>query len=452
MPQLNETLLTSPKMAGVFRRLKEFVGLGHKRSDLTGASGERLKVYLFNVGQGDHVLLEFPNGHYGIIDFYFEGTLGLKEPPALTYLENVKRLHPENQIVIAFICISHTDFDHVKGIDTFLKWAEENEIRIDNFWLPSGDEFWRVYEIYEKALTKYAKSIAARDEGLDLKDRLRAIRDFQKSKSYTSHTDAMQGAIRSLHSNIGGGGEVVLIAPLAKHLKKFDEQVWMDFFRWMFEKKIGDSAQANLTSSILLVILRKHKLLFGGDAELDVWTECLDDYERTNQKKYFGPCVANFIKVSHHGSNNSSSLDLWKRILDKDVKVGISAGRRYGHPHSGTLRDISGAAREIGSTVQILSTNTCTHCFLNQNMPEQPLGELVYDPPQYPSEVKQTLNRIRALPGPGVPRATLGAYIFRFPLEGERVSVAKGLRYEVKRNVTCIYNNSLHHSFPDCAQ
>ena len=164
-------------------------------TDITGDPSNRLKVYLFNVGQGDHILLELPNGEYGIIDFYFEGAVGLKEPPALTYLENVKRQNPRKQITVAFICISHPDFDHVKGADTFLHWARDNNVTIENFWLPAGKEFADIYEQYKIALRKYAKDEREKDEGVDLKNRLKGIRDHLESKAWTGHADDLHHVI-----------------------------------------------------------------------------------------------------------------------------------------------------------------------------------------------------------------------------------------------------------------
>src|SRR5690242_1735224 len=67
-----------------------------------------LTVFLFNVGQGDHILLKLPNGEYGIIDSYYETRLGLKEPPALTLLDSLMTKDSKKPI-ISFICISHPD-------------------------------------------------------------------------------------------------------------------------------------------------------------------------------------------------------------------------------------------------------------------------------------------------------------------------------------------------------
>src|SRR5258707_13541528 len=101
-----------------------------------------LRVYLFNIGAGDHIMLEFPDGSLGIIDFYFQANpLGLSEVPALTYLRHLrdekKRRSDDKPIVINFLCISHADLDHLTGLDELLEFVEtpDNNTHLENLWL-----------------------------------------------------------------------------------------------------------------------------------------------------------------------------------------------------------------------------------------------------------------------------------------------------------------------------
>jgi hypothetical protein len=60
-----------------------------------------LTVYVFNVGQGDHLLLKLPNGTYGLIDFHYDkGINVVEEPPALTFLKQQHK--PETPVVLSF--------------------------------------------------------------------------------------------------------------------------------------------------------------------------------------------------------------------------------------------------------------------------------------------------------------------------------------------------------------
>ena len=95
-----------------------------------------LRLYVFNVGQGDHILLKLPDNTYGIVDFFYPG--GLAKCPAVYYLTNLKRLLPKEDIQIAFVCLSHPDGDHLEGLAGFVKWLEQNEKKIGNLWLFGG--------------------------------------------------------------------------------------------------------------------------------------------------------------------------------------------------------------------------------------------------------------------------------------------------------------------------
>jgi beta-lactamase superfamily II metal-dependent hydrolase len=434
--------------------------LGRPGGD-TDAEAAGLKVYLFNVGQGDHILLEFPNDEYGIVDFYYEETLGLMEPPALTYLDHIRRSHPEKKIVISFICLSHPDYDHIKGVDSFLSWVVKHKIKVNHFWLFAGSNFDDMYEHYEKAIEKYAENQQERDDAFEFKDRLDGIRKFIKSKWGKGREDYLQG-IRLLGDSVGGCTQVQLLAPLTRHVRKFDRQAWMDLFRLFIqgERLKGErprTAETNLLSSVLFVKFKAHGLLFGGDTGINIWLECLKEFWEQGHAKYVGGCEANFVKVSHHGSKNSSAPELWEQILKRraDCYLGISAGRRYDppHPHAETLADIAAAAKRVGSRATILSTNTCTACVAAPKIPEEKLDWLRYPSPDYPDATMETYSLI-APRGVGneEARPVLYAYIFDFAPAGEEVGLTKALSPLKSDYIRCVYNNGHTKHFPHCAR
>lgn len=438
------------RLAGFLRRLVPVRQRPRTREVSEDPSG-RLKVYVFNVGQGDHILLELPNGEYGVIDFYYEGSVGLKRPPALTYLESVRLRHPSRQIVISFVCISHPDFDHVKGAEGFLRWAEEHKVKVNNLWLPGGNDFGEMYEEYVSVIRKYARDERERHRAFDFKSRLEGITRYLGSRAWAGHVDYLQGAVRQLSADAGGGIQVVLLAPLTRHVRGYDRQLFRDLLRSVIENRKNTTAQTNLVSSVLLMSLNRHKLLFGGDTGLDIWLECLDEYDRGRHQKNFGPYRANFIKVSHHGSRNSSSPALWGKLLEKNTYAGVSAGRKYGHPHGQTLRDIGAAAQAGGSRAETFSTNVCTGCLHAQDIPSE---ELEGFGPDYifPPQVAQTLRWVS--PRSHADRRqslTLGAYIFRFSVNSDKVTVTKGMIPTRVGAKGCIYNRGTSGPFPACA-
>jgi hypothetical protein len=128
-----------------------------------------IKLRLFNVGQGDHVLLELPDGSFGIIDFYYSGSKGWVSPPAQVFLENLRKQAPEKEIKIAFICISHPDVDHIKGLNIFLKWLERNRITVERIWRYPGPNPGEMKMYLENALqkSKFAEGALENNKVLD---------------------------------------------------------------------------------------------------------------------------------------------------------------------------------------------------------------------------------------------------------------------------------------------
>lgn len=77
-----------------------------------------LKIKIFNVGHGDCILLEFPNGELGLIDSQIPR--GLKSCPAIELIEKKKHLK--------FLCLTHPHSDHFRGM---LQILENSQIKID---------------------------------------------------------------------------------------------------------------------------------------------------------------------------------------------------------------------------------------------------------------------------------------------------------------------------------
>jgi beta-lactamase superfamily II metal-dependent hydrolase len=413
-----------------------------------------LRVYLFNVGQGDHLLLEFPNGEFGVVDFYYEETLGMMEPPGLTYLKHLQRSEPGRDIVISFVCLSHPDYDHVKGVDSFLGWVGDSGVRVKHFWLFAGRNFEDLYQQYLEAVAKYAETDQERDDAVEFKRRLEGIRNFLESKRGREGADYLQG-IRLLSDSVGDCAEVNLLAPLTRHVVKFERQSLMDLFKLLIKGRKHVTAQTNLLSSVLFVKFRKHGLLFGGDTGIEVWDECLTEFRERGHERKLGKCEANFVKVSHHGSRNSSSPGLWAQILKRraDCYFGISAGRRYGHPHAETLRDISAAAGSLRSRATILSTNACTACVVSQKLPEVSFDWLRYPDPGYTRDMKDSIKHM-APPASAVEKGVpvLSAYVFDFDARRRKVGLTKGLSPLMSEHFRCVYNNGHSKHFPDCAR
>jgi beta-lactamase superfamily II metal-dependent hydrolase len=418
----------------------------------------KLTVYLFNVGQGDNILLRLPNGEYGIIDCHYDApNLNQTEPPALTYLKKVRRrLNPATPLVLSFICISHPDTDHVMGVSDLLNWIKnkENKARLKNLWLFPG-------EILEQLISGYREYVKTAAEGDNtiraskVSKQLQAVFKFRNADNIEPLQD-----IRKLADDIGDGIKVVNLAPLGKHVKKFNKQAQRAFIRFVAEGKKHQSAQQNLISSILMFIYGHHRLLFGGDAGSDVWLDSLKKYGSNKHHKEFGPLSGNFVKASHHGSKYSSTLEMWSSILSPSAHIGISAGRnkKFRHPNRETLKQILTDRKVDADCPKILSTNTCHECVAEQRwLPVRNLDWLVSKRPTLKWQVEESfdINRPtgteptgRDNAGSAVPKY-LTAYVYRFG-PSNAVTVYKGLSSWVRSGEECLFKTKTSLPFPQC--
>ena len=61
---------------------------------------------------------------------------------------------------------------------------------------------------------------------------------------------------------------------------------------------------------------------------------------------------ADFLKVGHHGSKNSSSADFLKALSPKTALISCGENNRYGHPHAETLERLRTVSAEVYNTVE----------------------------------------------------------------------------------------------------
>ena len=88
--------------------------------------------------------------------------------------------------------------------------------------------------------------------------------------------------------------------------------------------------ETNASSLVLQLFCQGHSLVFGGDADMDTEEIALPLLRR-----------AEVLKVSHHGSETSSSPHFLDRIRPRFGVISVGKHNRYAHPGQGTLERMS---------------------------------------------------------------------------------------------------------------
>jgi competence protein ComEC len=97
----------------------------------------------------------------------------------------------------------------------------------------------------------------------------------------------------------------------------------------------------NNYSVVILLEYGDRKFLFTGDAEKKAETAILSDYNLPE---------IDVLKVSHHGSNTSSSANFLKELSPEIAVIGVGEDNTYGHPSDTTINALSEYTTEIYRT------------------------------------------------------------------------------------------------------
>lgn len=72
------------------------------------------------------------------------------------------------------------------------------------------------------------------------------------------------------------------------------------------------------------------------------WLIMGDATEKTEAliQMFYPHLTANILRIGHHGSNSSTSIEFLNQINPKEVVISVGGGNRYGHPHPDVLERI----------------------------------------------------------------------------------------------------------------
>lgn len=235
-----------------------------------------LQVHFIDVGQGDGILIEFPDGQIMMIDagnYYSSST-----NEVLDYLEE------QDIDVIDYFMLTHSDADHIGAVDEIVELYD-----VVNFYLPETTVVNHTTATYATALNAVAEEM---EDGV--------------TYSYYS----MEGMV------IEGEGWVIdFYMPIQDLYDSYPASA-----EW-------DSHQKNSVSPIIVLTYADRKIMFTGDSNEDNEEIFVYLYEGA---EYLDVDV---LKVAHHGSREGSTAEFLEIALPEYSVISCSADNTYGHPH-----------------------------------------------------------------------------------------------------------------------
>lgn len=234
---------------------------------------KNLKIYFVDVGQGDCTLIVTPKNKSILIDG------GGSEFSKSNYNVGKSVLMPyllDRQIaVVDYVIFSHMDSDHAQG----LLYVMEN-MKVRNAII--GKQYERT-ENYEKFV------------------------DIAKKKK--------------INVKVVGAGDKISI----------EKSLYFNVL-WPSSSNMISENAINNNSLVCKMVYKDFSMLFTGDIEEIAEKAILRFY-----KNNLNVLEANVLKVAHHGSKTSSSMDFLKAVNPKFALIGVGKNNNFGHPAEITL-------------------------------------------------------------------------------------------------------------------
>ena len=258
-----------------------------------------LKLTFFGVGNGDSILIEFPNGQLGMVDSCNSSIL--KKPAVWNHILDTN---------LAFCCMTHPHRDHYAG---FLDILKSPRIKVDEFWYALSD-LDVIMDAYNCVLVRCGIDTSAtlsREE-----ERTGALIDL-----FTFVCNRDQGIsakeFTDVHYRSFGDVEMVIFGPAPECWKQYKE-------RLIEKRKRGELLKRDYENAISVVLLIKygnHLVWLLGDILEQPMLNIPARQEKCLPKKTreWGVC-ASVIKIPHHGAKNAWFSGMAKMLTSCDKR------------------------------------------------------------------------------------------------------------------------------------
>jgi hypothetical protein len=273
---------------------------------------------MYDVGHGDHILLEFPEGQIGIIDSCF----GEKDdsPPALAHLAAARaHLGSDARLAVQFLCISHPHVDHIKG---FAKLVHDPSLDFKELWFPVPFESqWVIQHWRERAIPVFGDGTWVADW---MGEELRAVFDYMAQATHTKKPELVP-LVSGRHLPRIGPVEIESVGPsniAVTAYNKILDQESSDLPR-LGKRLKATRGYANRISAMLLFRYGANRILFTGDAGRPNLREFVSDARRRGSED--SDLLCHVVKAPHHGSKYSVVPEVWNQFAPSGGTICVSA-------------------------------------------------------------------------------------------------------------------------------
>lgn len=267
------------------------------------APGEGLKIIACDVGQGDATILV-----KGSSQVLIDGG-----PSGEKVLNCLARQLPYWDRTIELIVMTHADYDHINGLAAVVeRYQVSYFVTADG--VKESDSFWRLVRVLrergvEVGLVEQGQIVRVGEEQGGEVIELKVLWPPQVERQYLAMFSA--GTANEESKQILGASA-----------------------------KAGDT---NARSVVLLLSDGSYRALLTGDSGVQA--------EKALVRADLVPQL-DYLKVGHHGSKTSTSLELLQAAKPKLAVVSVGANNRYGHPAMEVVERLLEAGAKVRRTDQ----------------------------------------------------------------------------------------------------
>lgn len=333
-----------------------------------------MKIDVLPAQNGDCILVEYTPNRYILID---GGYVDTYQTHLLPQLKNIAEAGGAVDVVV----VTHIDSDHISGI---IKMLEEDElpVRVSEIWYNGYRHVQSVANVSEEKETVIHKSICKENQTDDAK-LISAKQGCTLSRLITVNelpwnTPAEGGVMRAPLSFPLGNATIHILSPTQENIegleafwkkrlikdgllkKAHSEEFWDDAYEFSLsqdkpgfhfhEKPVSksldlqkiksepyeaDTSDTNGSSIAFVLEADGKRVLFLGDAFAETIVSSLKQLYGKDSAPYWFDAV----KLSHHGSYNNNSPELFGMITT-DKWIVSTNGDKYNHPDMPTLAHI----------------------------------------------------------------------------------------------------------------
>ena len=269
---------------------------------------KNLKITFIDIGQGDCIYIEFPDGKNMLIDAGDNGS---------SYEETLSAHFPKNT-TFDYVLATHSDSDHIGSMD----------------YIYENDNVLYSFRPYEVSSYSGASSLTA---------------EFNKGyyKCNTKNYYLYLSAIANEKTPYEYFSEYSDFANTAVY-NGIDYKYTMDFLTPTLSAEGNYSSikftEPNEYSPYIMLIYGGKKVLFSGDAQGKTEDEFVSNYQGNNYAD------VDVYKVAHHGSEGTNSQDFLNIIKPEYSVISCGKGNDYGHPHQKALDRLESIDSQIYRT------------------------------------------------------------------------------------------------------